>query len=257
MLKIFRVNSWVSACVVSNLLLTLLTPLTAYGGKQLNESIAFSSCFGLGLPVNTDELRKYGSLKNIGDVFEAFALRSIGIRKYTGPIIYSSLRDRETKGGIKNVEPDGYTTLFLLIKDETTNQVIKQYSFPNSIIFDAKAVNTRMPYSYSEHQLAGYIDILSRSPAATGTLSNGQRATPRLVLLTSADAIVGENLKEFATQQGVAIYQQIVCTNFTGIPKLTDLIMGRPINLNPNVYTSKRAKPNNFEIRSIPSSLYK
>jgi len=248
-----RIKSLITASTISTLLLTLLTPFIANGQFVDNPEtdavtgVAMQSCAGIGKPLSKAEIsNRSSSSEPITTVFENFALRSVGVPPNKNPTRRFSVYEL----GL-SVEPDGIEPLKLLaIKPDGT--VVRNQDFADSIFYDAKARTSKI--AISDLQTQGYIFYLGRvSPAGTDKAPLKVRPTPRLVYLTVSDTKIGPTVSAAGLRERVAIYQSVVCDNPTGIANQTDTIMGKPILLNPAVYTG-RPQPS-VPIYSIPSTL--
>jgi hypothetical protein len=138
----------------------------------------------------------------VGLAFQNFVLESTGqqenLFRFDSPA-----RAAATMGKRKSVVPDAAGDIEVI-------QLVGKRRIPAefhawSVFTEVKAWNGVIGLSTSYHQMEGLIDALSSS-------SGGQRkpSLATLWLVTTADTVIGPDVKAYATQKGVALYQSYV-----------------------------------------------
>jgi len=90
-----------------------------------------------------------------------------------------------------------------------------------------------------DHQVIGYIDVASRSPAGVVPASLATlRPTPIVEFVTPSNAVIGLSVITKANLETVLIAQRIVC-DAPSTPSPTDMIVGSRQLLNPEVLASR------------------
>ncbi|MCU0547847.1 MAG: hypothetical protein MUC48_00735 [Leptolyngbya sp. Prado105] len=197
------------SCVNSN-----QTPLT----KVRLEAIATN----LNIPPTQVELR-----------FEAFALNTIipSMRIARNPVKFFS-QDRLTRARISNVQPDGVMPLIVVTPGGIA-------TFANSVFYESKAVHpTRLPPSYQNYQVLGFLDALRNSPAGNGS------GVPAIVFMTTSDVTsISRKTRFEASIKRVAILHTIACEIPSTPAVLDNLQLGAANIANPEVYFFSLAAP--------------
>jgi hypothetical protein len=114
--------------------------------------------------------------------------------------------------------------------------------FPESMFFEVKAVTGVMTQSTNRYQLVGLIDVAAMSPAGSSTMPS--HPPPAVVFTTTANTGVGADVLAYATQRGVAIWQEIVEYDAASAnPQNPDLYIELALPLNLNVYGTASVAP--------------
>lgn len=148
-----------------------------------------------------------------------------------------------------------------MIRDGAVTELIE---YQQSLFVDAKLVgnNIAQPVkfstSYSNYQLAGFIDVLSNfSPAGLSLRGDIIRAgLPILAIISSREGRVQPKLVGFANENKVSIFQNIACNNDGGTLGVDDLKIGKSIVLNPELTVSLGgipAEPLDLELSNTPA----
>ncbi|MGL5059448.1 MAG: hypothetical protein ACRC62_05650 [Microcoleus sp.] len=166
-------------------------------------------------------------INQVGLAFQNFALATI--RPGT-PIpenterFFSQRRKDKTNGEFENVVPDGVLPLVFVNFPAGPTE-----TYPKSVFYEVKALQGGLlPPSYQQHQILGFIDALTNSPAKTAG------KVPAIIFITSADIrqISNATLAE-AFFNGVAVWHAIGCE----IPGSSNqLQLGEASLKNPAVY---------------------
>ncbi|MCY6494609.1 PEP-CTERM sorting domain-containing protein [Leptolyngbya sp. GGD] len=211
------------------------------------------------------------------NAFERFSIRdSLKVPYNTGPTarsFYSPAKAiiNAAKGSPKrtSVIPDGIATLqvrpYVIVNGVTIFTTPIPLEFPESAFFDAKASDGELKLT-GDYQLLGFVDALRLSPAGLQHFVNPVAPIPRLYLATTAGAKVQQRLVDFASGMSVrmsaardlnfqfggppvGVFQTIVCDRLSegrGTLGVDDLIMGRGVPLNPEIYYNDRFLPIDF-----------
>lgn len=114
-------------------------------------------------------------------------------------------------------------------------------TYANSLFIEVKAVRGVIGLSHSNHQIAGFIDVLANSPAGQSTGPSSM--PPTLLFVTTSDTIIGPDVLAEATRRGVGIWQATIYETNNPASGGTQLQIGPAIPLNPWVYTSRQIVP--------------
>ena len=206
--------------------------------RQIN--VPQLSCAGIGNSLNNNQLFARSAstiLQDYRTAFEIFSLASFGIQRTANIPTFQPIPspDRRAFSGGKasSVIPDGIGSVTYI----DANGVPQ--TFNNSVFYEAKT-KVRVNQSTDDYQPVGYVDVLSRSPAAIrrNQLNSPPYPIPALFYLTPSSTRIGNDVIQRATAERVAIFQHIACDNPGGTLGTNDTVMGRGIPLNPQVYTS-------------------
>ena len=171
--------------------------------------------------------------------FEQFSLRSLNITPNTTPK-RTTVRSRS-----RNVVPDGLADLPQTLRGLRTGRVINR-NFRDSIFYEAKTTERIRLSTGGDRQVAGFLDALNRSSAARFTRRNPTaplNPVPTLVFLTPADTTIGNSTLGDARNKQIGIFQHVACDNPNGTPGVNDVVMGRGISLNPEIFTARGFAP--------------
>lgn len=207
--------------------------------------------------------------------FENFAFESISS---TAPAIQrnnnrrfkydSKLRENATKdkprsrGRDTRVEPDAVNTLTVVpvafINGIPVPKPEEAVHYPESSFYDAKATKSRIRLKDGNYQILGFLDALDNSLAGKAwrlpqSIPPEEVPVPRMQFLTVADTYIAEDVKKFANEHKIALFQYVVCDNLPNGGQLgtDDLIMGKGILINPSVY-KKPDRPIPIDIPRLP-----
>ncbi|MCY7272481.1 MAG: hypothetical protein LH702_01715 [Phormidesmis sp. CAN_BIN44] len=221
-------------------------------------TITARSCAGLGNSLTKNDIELRGArlgfaldANTMGRAFQNFATDSLRLIENTEPF-YSPVREAVTlnssQGVQRNVVPDAVTSVLIV---EFNSQGAITYSAPynKSYFNEMKFSRGDIYLSSFEHQIIGYVDIASTSPAGVAPTSLGtRRPTPAVEFVTNSDAVIALNVITKFTQERVAVYQRIAC-DAPSTPSTTDMVVGARVPLNPEVYQ------NNFPVSFRPSGI--
>jgi RHS repeat-associated protein len=157
--------------------------------------------------LTTDKLRELGRArgwdqgvdgvvfnKRVGLAFQNLALSSLNLSPENFGNISSPERATFTRGKRKAVRPD-----YVGVAADQDKKGV----FPNSLYAEVKAVDGIISLSSSDHQMRGFIDALSRSPAAKAGVH------PALFLITTSNTTIGEDVIREAKNKGVEVF--LIC----------------------------------------------
>ena len=166
----------------------------------------------------------------------------------------SNARKAYSLGKSVGVQPDGVAPLTVIVVDNGATDI---YYYAESIYYDAKAKQGRLPLSDQDYQALGFIDALQNELDAGKAyeLPLNIRPTPRLIYLTTSDTIIGTNVTGEAIREGVAIFQHSACIIPAKGKGTNYLQIGRGILLTPTVYTGRPQLPQNPLTSGIPGHL--
>ena len=230
---------------------------------ETQASITARSCSGFGNSLTKDDIELRGArlgfsldANTMGRAFESFVRSSLQISPNT---IYfaSPVRQAATaqSGGTiqSGIVPDGLGAITITEYDIQTLQITYQMSYASSNFAEMKFTRGNLYLSSFEHQIIGYIDVASRSPAGIAPSSlGGRRPTPIIEFVTTSDTVVGSSVMATANQERVAITQRIAC-DVPSTPSPTDMVVGARILLNPEVVGTNA--PISFKGSGIVSGL--
>lgn len=117
----------------------------------------------------------------------------------------SNKRTKSTNNLLQAVIPDGVAGASI---GNSTALPMLITAYPESTFIEVKAVKGTINLAYGRHQIAGMIDVLSNSQAASSTGSN--RAYPNLFFVTTADTIIAVQVHQEATLHKVLLWQSYV-----------------------------------------------
>ena len=81
-------------------------------------------------------------------------------------------------------------------------------TYPESTFIEVKAVKGSISLAYGSYQIAGMLDVLSRSPAASSVGDN--RAYPNLYFVTTADAIIASDVVQRGVKWKILVWHSNV-----------------------------------------------
>ena len=186
----------------------------------------------------------------IGVAFENWVLQSLGMVPRNTRLFYSPARALATGGLPASVIPEAVrpiTGYRLALGFWPTTTV-----YPDSSLYEVKAVRGTITLSHSSHQIRGLIDVAARS--AAGTSIDPDRPRPILTFITTGDTRIGADVIAEATRRGVAIWQATIMEDTTASATNPTLSIGPFIPLNPTVYGAG-ARPVPIVKPHVPASL--
>jgi hypothetical protein len=206
------------------------------------------------MPLTTTQLRAIAATNNIGAgqtgitqsrtiglAFENWALTTMGQVPRNTESFMSPLRQQQNNGLPASVIPEYVAGL----NDWWPAQAWP--AFPESLLFEVKAVTGVIAQSTSLWQILGLIDVASRSPAgvsnqptppATACVSTGHpnQPPPAIVFTTTGNTNLDLTMLQKATRLCVAIWQQIVMYDANTDPNNPDLYIDQALPANQAVY---------------------
>lgn len=265
-LNVNRSNKFRTVVTLLSLLLALVNPLAdSVQAAPRRHDVAGESCEGIGTPMTKAAVIQRASLLNIPNTgnqvetaFEAFAIRSLSVPPNVNRIFRyeSELRQRRSGNTESFVEPDSaipveYARIAIVNGEPVVQEVV---IYLESFFYDSKLVKGRIRNKDGNYQILGFLDALLHSPAGRATrppqnLPPNRVPPPRMAFLTGADAYIAKDVKDFADEHKIALFQYVVCDNIPNGGRLgsTDLIMGRGVLINPGVFTNP-TRPTPIEI---------
>ncbi len=81
-------------------------------------------------------------------------------------------------------------------------------TYPESTFIEVKAVKGSIALAYGRRQIAGMLDVLSKSQAASSSGSN--RAYPNLYFVTTTDAIIAPDVIQDGVKRKILVWQSHV-----------------------------------------------
>ena len=147
--------------------------------------------------------------RRVGAAFEHIAIVSQD-NSVMKPIIeqqtfFSPERARRTahlkRGPVPRVRPDGVRSV-IVNEFQFWWPPINTTIYPNSSFFEVKAVRGILRLSSNRHQIRGILDVARRSQA-------GRVDKATVVFVTTADAIIGKDIKDRANLLGISLYQVV------------------------------------------------
>ncbi|MGV0029285.1 hypothetical protein [Phormidesmis priestleyi] len=213
---------------------------------ETQASITARSCSGFGNSLTKDDIELRGARlgfsldsNTMGAAFENFVRSSLQISPNTTVYFPSPVRQAATtqSGGTiqKGIIPDGLGAITITEYSLPDLKITYQMSYASSNFAEMKFTRGNIYLSSFEHQIIGYIDVASRSPAGIAPSSLGsRRPTPIIEFVTTSDTVIGLSVIATANQERVAITQRIAC-DVPSTPSPTDMVVGARILLNPEV----------------------
>ena len=209
------------------------------------------------VPLTTTRLRAIAAAQNIGVgqtgiqlnraigiVFETWVLTMLNqIPRWT-TLIPSPQRQAANSGLPASVIPEYVSDLYLVSWGAMVPVVYTQSQF-----WEVKAVTGTLTLATSRYQILGLIDVASLSSAGMSTVP--KHPPPAVVFTTTGNTPIGTDVLAKATQQVVALWQQVVFEDAT-IPNdpNPDLYIGPLVPVNPDVYGTAIPQP------SLPSGAH-
>lgn len=208
-------------------------------------TITARSCSGLGNSLTKDDIELRGArlgftldANTMGQAFENFVLDSLRLTKNTTPFSSPVRRAITTQSSgtvFSNIIPEAVGSI-LLIEYSSQGAITYSMGYNNSYFHEAKFTRGNIYLSSFDHQIIGYVDVASTSPAAVAPSSLGnRRPTPGIEFVTTSDTVVALSVITKANQERVAIYQRIAC-DVPSTPSPTDMVVGARVLLNPEVF---------------------
>jgi RHS repeat-associated protein len=190
--------------------------------------------------------------QELGDRFEAVALKSLNLPKYSGIAIPTPLRGQKTQAlrdkaedrGITGKElnerykvysgtkPDALIGTMFLSTDFTIMGVNKLSNF-----FEVKAGKGSVSLSSFEYQALGLLEAASMSPAAKAGFP------PRITFISTSSLKIGQTYKDEATKRGIALRQILVYESCDYPGRFQTSSDNLPINLDVYPNSLKKPKP--------------
>jgi hypothetical protein len=198
-------------------------------------------------PLTTTVLRQIAAQNNIGVgltgiqqsraigvAFEAWVLTTLGVvPSPPGPdknstLFMSQARKKSTGGLPASVIPE-------FVGDQTYTVAGMSATFPQSVLYEVKAVTAPLTLGTSNWQILGLLDVANNLNA----MDAGTRPAPAVFFITTGNTTVSTGVLTQATMSmwSVAVWQQKVLYDANGgsNPNLT---LGPPDCLTPNLCTS-------------------
>ncbi len=168
--------------------------------------------------------------REVGLAFENWVLTTMGQLPRNTQSFLSPARQVANKanGGLPASVIPEYVAALSLVVDGTLVDI-----WPQSKFYEVKAVTGALVLSSSRSQILGLIDVLASSPVAVAT--EPYAPPPQLVFTTTGNTTISPTVFTYATQRGVAVWQQVVFSDFNP-PGDPDLYLGPAVPLNPQVY---------------------
>lgn len=212
---------------------------------ETQASITARSCSGFGSSLTKNDIESRGAKlgfsldsNTMGAAFENFVRSSLQISPNT--VYFSSpVREAATTQSAGTIQrgiiPDGLGAITITEYSLPDLKITYQMSYASSNFAEMKFTRGNIYLSSFEHQIIGYIDVASRSPAGIAPSSLGsRRPTPIIEFMTTSDTAIGSSVIATANQERVAITQRIAC-DVPSTPSPTDMVVGARILLNPEV----------------------
>lgn len=169
-------------------------------------------------PITTADLRRIvGNSKGlvgiqynreVGLRFQKDVLAHLAGLKFAYPNtkpFLSPLRDRNTGGRHLSVIPDGVAGASI---GASGAMPMVTTTYPESTFIEVKAVKGTITLAYGRHQIAGMLDVLSRSQAASSVGDN--RAYPNLYFVTTADTVISPDVAQDGVKRKILVWQSYV-----------------------------------------------
>jgi hypothetical protein len=117
----------------------------------------------------------------------------------------SPLREQRTSNRHKSVIPDGVAGATI---GAAGAMPMITTTYPESTFIEVKAVKGTVSLAYGRHQIAGMLDVLSRSQAASSV--GDDRAYPNLYFVITADTIVSPDVAQDGVKRKILVWQSYV-----------------------------------------------
>lgn len=208
-------------------------------------TITSRSCSNLGSSLTKDAIELRGArlgfaldANTMGRAFQNFVNDSLdlieNIEPFSSPV-RAAVTQNSSTGVQRNIVPDAVGSVIIV---EFNSQGTVTYSalYDESYFYEVKFHRGSIYLSSFEHQIIGYIDVAIRSPAGVASSALGdRRPTPAVEFVTTSDTVIGLSVITKANEERVAIYQRIAC-DAPSTPSTTDMLVGRRVLLNPEVF---------------------
>jgi hypothetical protein len=170
--------------------------------------------------------------RTIGLAFEGWVLKTRGWLKsrWTKPI-FSQARQNKNQGLPASVIPEYVANQVAFTLSGSLN--LTWSYFPNSVIYEVKAVTGNLTPGTSQNQILGLLDVATTFPSVPA----GPHAPPAVIFITTSNTTVSPAVVAQAITWGVAVWQQNVQYNANSAT-LSDpyLRIGPSTCLTPSLY---------------------
>ena len=182
--------------------------------------------------------------RQIGRAFQEVVMRSIEVIENTRPFP-TSVRRHHDSVIPDGVLPAGRLNLMGRMSLDPEGAFLEIIHDGDSLdMLEVKARATRITLSTGQGQIRGFIEVLGRRRQGGSSMVAESRPRPALLLITTAEASISEDVTWEAARHGVAVYRAI-----------PEEFEGR-IDVGPFMQQTKFADvPEQFQLRSVPEEL--